>query len=60
MRHLRNVVAINEPEAENASDKLLWSRDEADVDAGGEEPPLERTFVPLGDCKRNYNIFNTR
>lgn len=39
---------MNDPEAENASDKLWWSKDDADVDAGGEELPLERILIPLG------------
>lgn len=40
---------MKDPDAENASDKLWWSRHDVDVDAGGEEPPLVRTLVPIGD-----------
>lgn len=49
---------MKDPEAEKASDKLLWSSEDADVDAGGDVPPLARTAEPLGDCnkKTHQNI----
>lgn len=40
---------MKDPDAENVSDKLWWSNDEADVEAGGEDPPLPRTLAPMGD-----------
>lgn len=43
---------MKDPEAENAKDKL-WSREVAEVEAGGDEPLLERALAELPDCAQH-------
>lgn len=51
VQHSRKVLVVTkDPDAEKASDRL-WSSDVWDVEAGGDDPPLERTDVLLGDCE---------
>lgn len=45
----RIEVATKDPEAEKARDRLLCSSEVVEVEAGGDEPPLERALAPLGD-----------
>lgn len=54
--YLRIEFTTNDPEAENASDNVLCSTEDVDVDAGGEAPPLERALAPLADCRRRTTI----
>lgn len=51
--NLRNDVGMKDPEAENAKDKL-WSREVAEVEAGGDEPLLERALAELPDCTYTF------